>query len=320
VDDLASNQRYLEAALVRSESLNDKATEIALLAALAPQFERQGDYYRQLTEYEEKRLRISREIGHRYLEGMALMHCGQVRGLYLGDYEAGLSLELEALHVLENVSNRPFPLLRIAQIHAAQGQYDEAQTVLARAQPVVEAHFLTDLGRAGFALVTAILHNALGESKVEAAHLWRALEAVARVRQMVAENLVSRQYHMAAACEAAAAHLGLARILSDEAARLEQRRLAVEASQLALSVYQGFGFVQIVECLSEEILFRHSQALTANGRTAEAAEYLGQAHTEMMRKHAFIPAASPYHTLFLEGIALHREIRATWAAYQRLEP
>ena len=312
MDDLPRSQEYLKAALARSEKLNDRATEIALLGALGPQHERRGDYYRYLTEYEQKRLRLSREIGNRSAEGQSLMFCGQIQGLYLGDYETGLALEREALRVWENLPSKLFPLLRIAQIQTAQGQYAEALETLKLARPV-EGIF-DAVGRAGLSLVTAILYNALGDE----ARLRQSLELTAQVQQMTVDALVSRQYHMAAACEAAAAHFGLARCLAaDESAGAEREghlRQALEASQSALNLYEEFGFAQVVECASEEVLFRRSQALAANDRQAEAADYLGRAHEEIMRKHALIPPDSPFRRTYLENIPLHREIRAAYIA------
>jgi predicted ATPase len=309
VDDLTNNQKYLEAALAKSEQLDDKAIEIALLAALGRQFERQGDYYQQLTGYEQKRLRISREIGHRMMEGQALMFCGQIQALYLGDYEAGLALEQEALHIWENISSRRFPLLRIAQIYTAQGRSDEALAALEMAQPI-EGQFLADLVRAGFGLVTAILYNTMGDE----AHLRQAVEITSQIQQMVSENLVSRQYRMAAACEAAAAYLSLAQCVRDQAETHTHLVDALHASQAALDLYHTFGFVQVVECVSEEIFFRHSQALAANGRLTEAADFLQRAHDEMMRKHDLIPVGNAFRRTYLENIPLHRAIQAAHSA------
>jgi tetratricopeptide (TPR) repeat protein len=305
-DDAQRSQEYLEAALAKSESLSDKATEITLLKELGVQHERRGNYYRQLTEYEQKRLRISREIGNRLVEGEALMRCGQIQGLYLGDYEGGLALIREALQIGEHLSVRLFILLRLAQIQVLRGHYGEAQTALELAQPLSE-RTADDVGRAGFGLVTAILSNAVGDES----HLRQGLGMTARIRQMVTNNLISRQYQMAAASEAAAAHLGLARSLAGNKAEQENHaREALGASQTAVNLYQEFGFVQIVECTSEEIFFIHSHALAINGQAAQAADYLRRAYDEMMRKHALIPTDSLYGTTYLENSALHREL---WA-------
>ena len=89
---------------------------------------------------------------------------------------------------------------------------------------------------------------------------------------------------------------------------------ALVASQIALNHYEKFGFVQIVECTSEEILFRHSQALAANDRPAEAAEFLTRAYDEMMRKHDLIPQDSPFRKTYLEHMDLHRAIQAGYTA------
>jgi len=304
-DDAPRSQAYLEAALAKTESLNDKATEITLLKELGVQHERRGDYHRQLAEYERKRLRIGREIGNRLVEAEALMRCGQIQGLYLGDYDGGLALLRESLQIGEHPSVRLFILLRMAQIEALRGHFDEAQTALELARPLSE-RTADDVGRAGFGLVTAILSNTLGDES----HLQQGLEMTARIRQMVASNLISRQYQMAAASEAAKANLGLAGASAVNKAEQENyAREMLGASQTAVDIYQEFGFTQIVECTSEEIFFIHSQALAINSQAALAAEYLRRAYDEMMRKHALIPTDSQWATTYLENIAMHRELR-----------
>lgn len=309
MDDLPRSREYLQEALSKSESLHDKATELALLEAIGQQFERDGNYYLQLNDYEIKRLHLSRQIGNRMAEGNALMFCGQIQALYLGDYERGLELEKQALALWENLHARLFPLLRIAQIQAAQGQYPEALATLELAAPLGEKA-IADIGRAGLQLVTAIISNALGDE----AHLLQVLDLIPKIQHMVANNLVSRQYQMTAACEGAAAHLQLAELKGGHATAEGQAHFlqALEMSQTALNMYEQFGFVQVVECTSEEILFRHSQALAANDQMATSAAYLKRAYQEMMRKHALIPTESPFHTTYLENIPLHREILAAY--------
>ena len=305
IDDLPRSREYLQAALSRSETLNDKATKLSLLQAIGQQFERDGDYYRQLTEYEQERLRLSREIGNRFAEGNALMFSGQIQALYLGDYETGLELELRALRFWENINDRLFPLLRIAQIQTAQGRHTEALATLELARPL-EEKVVFDVGRAGLGLVTVILYNTLGDE----GHLQSVLNITSQIQQMVASSLVSRQYHMAAACEASAAHLKLAQRLAGrkrtKTAHQTHLAQALKSSHSALTIYEQFGFVQIVECTSQEIFYRHSQALAANDHPAEAAEFVTRAFVEMMRKHDLIPAESPYRKTYLENIQLHQ--------------
>ncbi len=125
---------------------------------------------------------------------------------------------------------------------------------------------------------------------------------------MMADKLVSRQYQMAAACEATAAHLALADYLTDNNRGQEHLSQALESSRMALSIYEQYGFVQVVECTSEEILYRHSLALKANKNRTESRELLNRAYDEMMRKHDLIPADSSFRRTYLENIALHREI------------
>ena len=315
MDNLSRSREYLEAALVRSESLNDKRIEILLLEALGRQFERDGDYYRQLTQYERKRLKLSREIGNRYVEGQTLMFCGQIEALYLGDYESGLKLEREVLQIWDPITGRLFPLLRIVQILTAQGNYADALATLDVARPLGDK-VVMDIGRAGLGMVAIILSNALNDEP----RLWEALELADQIQQMTADNLISQQYRMAVACEASDTHLKLAGYLieRDKSEYWKHLTQALESSQNAIDLYQHFGFVQIVECTSEEILYRHSQALAANGRSEEANELLERAYREMMRKHDLIPSDSPFRKTFLENIQLHRDIQNMYAG--RLTP
>ncbi len=307
MDDLEHGDRYLGEALEIAQRLDDKETEARLLAALGPKFERSGDYYRQLTEFEQQRVEIYREIGNRMGEGHALMFCGQIQAIYLGDYENGLAREVEALDCWSEITDRLFPLLRIAQIQTYLGRFEAAWSTLESAHAVI-GQVILDIGHAGLSLVEAILHNAQGGPE----HWRKVFELRAQVGQLVTEDQLSRQYQMAAACQAAAAHLGLAGCVDDAGERAAHQRAALEASAMALDVYRQFGFTQVVECLGEEILYRHSLALAANGRDAEARSLLGDAYREMMRKHDLIPADSPFRRTFLENIALHRQIAAAY--------
>lgn len=303
---------YLEAALPICQTLDDKMAEMNLLNLIGLQFERSGDYYRLLTEYHQKRLHISREIGHRPMEGDALMHCGQIQSLRLGNYEAGLALLEECLRLWEGFPGELIALLRVAQIQAAQGRYDEALATIERARHIGEQN-VRDMGRAGLRLVSAILYNGLGDED----HLREALELAAQTSQLVTDAPLTQQYKMAAACESAAAHLGLAECAADETERQAHLDQSLESSQVALDIYQHFGFVQIIECASEKILYRHSLALAANGHAAEAAEYLQRAYDEMTRKHDLIPPDSPFRRTYLKSIPLHRAIRAAHTASKK---
>lgn len=307
VDNLDQSMSYFEAALPLVQQMDDKSAEFHLLGALRLSLARSGDYYRMLTEYEQRRLEISREIGSRYSEGSALMFCGEIQGLLLGDYEAGLALEREALAIWENVTGKLYPLLRIAQIETAMGRYDEAAHTLTLARPA-GARDVRETGRAGMGMVSAILYNAIGDET----HLRMALEEVAGVHRMVGSSLVSRQYELAAFCEESHAHFGLATCLEDEGGRRFHREAALQASQTALAIFEHFGFVQVVECSSEEVLYRHAQALELNGHIEEALAFLGRAYNELLRKHALIPEDAVFSVTFLENIALHRDILATY--------
>lgn len=306
-DDLEHSMACLEAALPIAKGLHDKSAEIRLLHALGTPLERQGDYYRLLTIMEEKRLLLSREIGDRYSEASALMNCGQIRGLWLGEHPAGLQLEEQALAIWGNTIGRLYPLLRIVQLHTDMGNFEAALHALEQAQPAGERE-IRELGRAGLGLVSAILFNAMGDE----VHLQQALDAAAWVYRMAADSLVSRQYKMAALCQIAESHLLWMALGPDESARQLHRVEALNASGIAFDLYQGFGFVQIVECTSEKILFRHAMALQVNDRREEACDMVRRAHVEMMRKHAFIPKDSLFYRTYLEAIPLHREIQTAY--------
>jgi predicted ATPase/class 3 adenylate cyclase len=308
MDNLKRNMEYLEAALAIAKQLDDRGTELQLLYAMGTQYERNGDYYRLLTEYEQQRLLISREIGNRLEEGNALMYCGQIQGLYLGDYEGGLALVEESMNIWEGSSAMLFPMLRVAQIKIEIGQFSEAEAILEKARPLGESN-VYNLGLAGLNLVLTILNNTIGDE----AHLRSTLELATQISQMVANNLVSRQYLMAADCAVAAARLGLAGLATDEEDRQRYLQQAFESSLSALEAYNQFGFVQIVECVSEGILYQHGLCLKANDRSAEASEFLQQAHDEMMRKFALIPTGSLFRRTYLENIRLHNWIRQDYA-------
>jgi hypothetical protein len=114
---------------------------------------------------------------------------------------------------------------------------------------------------------------------------------------------------IAAYCEQSAAHLGLAGLLENEAEVENHQQEALRCSEAAYQVFQDYGFVQIIECGSEEISFRRGQALASCGYEKEAEEFFNKAYEEMMRKHDLIPSGSHYRKTFLKNIALHRQIK-----------
>lgn len=296
--------QYLQQAFVASKKLEDSATQANVLQLLASELERQGDYYRQLTECEERRLEISRETGNRRSEGHALMKCGQIRALYLGDSEGGSKYIKEALESWQNISARIFPLLRLAQIRIQQRQLSEAQNILQEATQHQDS-IAEDTGRAGVWLGQALLNLQSNKGKQA---LITAINEATQVWQMVTDEILSRQYKIAAGCILVAAHLSLSKLLKESLQKQEHCQKAQEISRAALEIYWEFGFVQVAECTSEEVLYRHSQALHANKHNEEASSFLQQAYTEMMRKHALIPPNSEFYQTYL-NIPLHQEIQ-----------
>ena len=295
---------YLEAALPLSRMLDDKRTEMELLSLLSMKAERQGNYTQMLTEYHEKRLQIAREIGHLPLQASALMHCGQIQSIYLGAYEQGLKQLHEAEEFWRERRGGLFVLLRIVQVLTAQGKYDEALEILARAH-VLEGQTTMDMGHAGFRLVAAFLYNALGDRD----HVQKAAAFTDEARQLVADRqFLSRQYEMAANVTSSTAYLKLAAHAADDAERQMHNERALMWSQAAHDLYQTLQGVQIIECTSEQILFCHSEALAANGYHEQAREYLEHAYNETMRKVELIPSDSLFRQTYLNNISLHLSI------------
>ena len=297
------------AALALSSGLDDVRIQTGLLGLLGMELERNGDYYQQLTEYAQEQLYLSHEIGHRPLESEALMSCGIIQGVYLGDYETGLSLLAESQSIMENTPYETPPRLISAQIYIALDMLPEAQTLIQQITATQlgenkHTHTMLDL-------TTAMLYYAMGDS----AHLHTALDLLTQIRQTVAQkSIFSQQYEMVAACKATSIHLALAKLTTDKTEQELQHSQALKDSQIANTLYEQFGYAQSLECVSEEILFWHAQALAANGYTDEAINYLRQAYDEMIYKYARIPADSPFRRTYLDNIPLHQDIRIAYAA------
>ncbi|MBN2501690.1 MAG: DUF2791 family P-loop domain-containing protein, partial [Anaerolineales bacterium] len=310
IDNLDRALDYVEAAYPLVKEIDDKEAEMDLLYMLGSKYERSGNYHKYLTEYEEERLRISRETGYRYIEAAALMFCGQIRSVYLGDYEHGLQLEEEAYRIWQDSpSNKLFPALRIAQVQIELGDMDKAKHYLDKVEPLLPENTLEE-GRAGYNLVKAMYHNAISDKQ----NLYESLRLMDEINRMVdEEGVVSRQYKMAAATKASYAHLWLGKILDTEEQRNLHAQQALECSGLALDLYHEFGFTQIVECVSEEILYQHNLALAANGQRQQAKEFIRQAYAEMMRKYELVPAESEFRHTYLDHIRLHRDIQSAYS-------
>jgi predicted ATPase/class 3 adenylate cyclase len=303
MEDVAHCVEYLQAALPLAEQVHNKRIQLELLAALGDQSEREGDYFKLLTEFMAKRLEISREIGDRLMEGAVLMYYAQVEGLYLGNYDAALVHTEKAFRLTENVAASLYPLLRLAQLQVCLGWFAEAEATLAQAIPLSERGAFA-IGIAGRLLVSAFL----GNSRAQPGDHEHALSEAEKVKHLVDEHKISAQYLMSACSESAQAFQGLARQTEDAGQRAEYSRRALEESGQARDIYERYGFVQVIECLSEEILYVHAVSLDINGMAEEAAQYLQRAYDEMMRKYGLIPSESQFRRTFLENIRLHRDI------------
>jgi tetratricopeptide (TPR) repeat protein len=278
--------------------------ELELLDVVGMQLETSADYFTRLKDCHEKQVEVGRKTGNPQAEARPLMFAGQIQALLLGDYEGGMALLEASRRLSEGNPFEMYPLLRIAQIWVEQRRFDEARSILERADSIGEQQVHV-FGRVGLRLVWAIFFNRSGDERL----LRRALALAAEVRETAAENpQLGEQYQMVAACEAAASHLSLAKTIAEDAERGEHARQALAESQAALEIYERSGHVRPVECVSEEILYRHSLALAANGRIADAAAFLERAYGEMVAKYQLIPEDSGFRRTYLENIPLHQEI------------
>jgi hypothetical protein len=124
--------------------------------------------------------------------------------------------------------------------------------------------------------------------------------------------MISRQFSMAAACQAVHAHLKLSQLGFDLSTRQKHLALALQSSQNALNIFGAFGFAQAILCTSEEVNYCQYLALAANYAQEKARENLFLAYKEMMRKYEQIPWESEFRRTFLENIRLHRQILAAY--------
>lgn len=307
MDKLEEGLELVKQAVPIAQEINYKGAQVELLYWLGTEYERKGDYHTLLKDYEEKRLQLARDLGWRLVEARSMMFVGQIKGLYLGDYKDGLHELKKAEKLWQDVDQRLlFVYLREAQIYANLGLYKEARRYLSLTEPLTIG-FVQSLARVGYELVNAILHLKIGTLD----SLMRVLEHTHEVLHVVEEeNLVSRQYRMAAACKASQAQIRIARKFresNDLSGYEHYKKKAVESSGLALDTYRDFGFTQIVEAVSEEILYYHGLALKENDTIEVGEDFLRQAHEEVIRKFNLIPEGSPYRKTFM-STELHQKI------------
>jgi hypothetical protein len=253
------------------------------------------------------------------MESQALQACGRIAGIYLGDYGAAHSALEECRRILGETRDEIYPLFHIAQIQTAQADHEGARETLTTIRQIGEP--VQERAQASLHLVEAMLHNAEGAraaTRGDREEVATALQSALRRTDDVitladCSPLVSQQYEMAAQCKAAVAHLGLAQIAADQEAERACLTSALQAAETAYEIYQLFGFCQVVECVSEEVFFRYSQALAANDEQEMAVRFLRRAYDEMMRKYTLIPPDSHFRRTYLEQVPLHREIRAAYA-------
>jgi hypothetical protein len=273
------------------------------------ELERKGNYYHLLKDHHEKRLQISLEIGYKQGEVSALTSCGQVQGVYLGDYDGGITWLEAAKYKAIELSQIVMAELCLVQIFVALERFEKARTTLRMVEQVGEEDLFYNV-RAGLLLIKAVFYNHVGTSEFD---FEKVLEYTCLAEDLIAENpMISRQFSMAASCQAVYAHLKLSQMGSDPTTRQNHLGLALQSSKNARNIFEAFGFTQTIVCTSEEVNYCHYLALAANNMQEEARDYLFLAYKEMMRKYELIPWESEFRRTFLENIPLHREILASY--------
>ncbi|MCB2202957.1 DUF2791 family P-loop domain-containing protein [bacterium] len=306
LDQLEKGLAYIKKAYPIAQDIDYKGAQVDLLYWLGTEFERAGDYVTLMEEFEEKRLELARELGWRLIEARSLMFMGQICGLYLGDAEGALPFLDKAEKIWRDIDQRLFVYLRKAQIYSSLNEQEKAWYYLDLAHPLSKRS-AQNLARVGYELAKARINIQAGTLD----SLMRSRESTDEVLLMVEnENLVSRQYKMAAACMAAEAELQIAKLMhqADDPGGYEHyRQKALKHAKMAFDTYKAFGFTQIIEVVSEEILFTYGCALRENGEPEEGNVYIGQAYEEFMRKAKMIPNESKYRDYY-NNISLHQQI------------
>jgi class 3 adenylate cyclase len=306
LDQLDKGLTYIKKAYPIAQAIEYKGAQVELLYWLGAEFERAGDYVTLMEEFEEKRLELARELGWRLIEARSLMFIGQIRGLYLGDSDGALPYLDRAEKLWRDVDQRLFVYLRKAQIYSSLGEQEKAWQYLDLAHPLSE-RYVQNLARVGYELAKARIN--IQDGTLDS--LMRSQESTGTVLKLVEnENLVSRQYKMAAACMAAQARLQIAHLMrqADDPGGYEHYRCkALKTSTMAVETYNTFGFTQVIEVVSEEILFTHGLALRENGQLDEGNTYLAKAYEEWMRKLNMIPDDSPFRQSY-KNMQLHQQI------------
>lgn len=302
VDQQEKMAKYMDSTTRIIDEIDNPELEIHLLALMCSKFEMDGDYYKTLSEYANKMLKIARETGMRSQEGWALEICGQMRALYLGDHAGGLPLLKEAFRILPQRSSARFPALRLAHSYIMQNEFGKAKEMLDFAQN--NQVVLSQIGRVGGNLGWV---NYWIAQSVDKASLIEGMRLMDEVRTLSEEEkTISKQYSMAATCKQAQCQMKLADQEPNEAGKYLQAALTL--AENSFHVYLDFGFIQVVECPSEEVIYTYGLSLERNGQEDNARNILQKSYDEMMRKYALIPEESEYRETFLVNIPLHKQI------------
>jgi hypothetical protein len=306
LDELEKGLAYIKQAYPIAQAMDYKGAQVELLHWLGAEFERAGDYSTLLHEFEEKRLALARELGWRLIEARSLMFIGQIRGLYLGDSNSALPYLDRAEKLWRDIDQRLFIYLRKAQIYSRLDDQEKAWYYLDLAHPLSKRS-VQNLARVGYELAKAELNIKRGTLD----SLMQTHESTGQVLDMVEnENLVSRQYKMAAACKASQANLQIAHLMqrADDAGGYDHyRHKALRTSAMALETYEDFGFTQAIEVVSEEVLYTHGLTLRENGQPEQGNNFIARAQGEWTRKYEMIPKGSDFRETYSQ-MSLHRKI------------
>ncbi len=289
--------RYAQQALALYREQEDSVGEQEVLRYIGDIYAGEGDYQQALACYEQV-LRIRREIGYRTLEGGAIGNIGDVY-LFIGDYPKSLELHYQSLEINQEVGRKygqTWCHHDIGVIHYnlnnLEQAVDELEAAIAMAEEIQVPQLIV-LSKNDLSLVRCA--QSTPETLQVALDLSVQATNISQTHSLIYGEILGYTYQ-------AMALMAIGR--SQE---------ALEASSKAVTLLEAHGSSEV---LREEILYDHSLALQALGKSEEARRYLEFAFAEIQRKADKIQ--SPEMRLsFLHNVPLNRTIIQQWNDLQK---
>lgn len=285
--------------------------------------------HQEALEETHKVLEIMRELGDRRGEGEALSNLGAFH-VQLGEYTRGLEYLRRASKVYEEIGDwreEAHLLRRIGGVYDILTQYEQAKKYYQEAHEIYRE--IGDKGGQGSILNNlGLIHYAAGEYAAAAECYKGALKRFSEIGDRKGQGIalinMGTLHNDLKEHDEALKQLEGALLIAQEPG---MKGLKVEALSQKGIAYLGLGKkVKALDCSSSAIklleegrylveshviFFNHFQVLSANEMEKEAAEYLGKAYDELMRKANGIKDEAMKES-FLKNIIVHREIVEGW--------